>query len=91
MLPRLLLENTHDNSINRIRSLLKMDDSSLMLWSVLFGGIGAGYFIYGKKQKAPVPLFAGLALLVFPYFMPNVMLLLLIGLALVALPYFVKI
>ena len=63
----------------------------MMLWSVLFGGIGIGYFIYGKKQKAVVPLLVGLALFVFPYFMPNVTLLLLVGLVLVAIPYFIKI
>jgi ABC-type Na+ efflux pump permease subunit len=67
-----------------------MNDSSMMLWSVLFGGIGIGYFIYGKKQKAVVPLLVGLALFVFPYFMPNVTLLLLVGLVLVAIPYFIK-
>jgi predicted membrane protein len=68
-----------------------MDESSIMLWSVLFSGIGMGYFIYGKKQEAPIPLFTGLALFVFPYFMPNFTLLLAVGLALVALPYFIKI
>lgn len=67
-----------------------MDDSSMMLWSVLFSGIGIGYFIYGKKQKALVPLFTGLGLIVFPYFMPNVSLLLIIGVVLIAIPYFVK-
>jgi hypothetical protein len=67
-----------------------MDESSMMLWSVLFSGIGIGYFIYGKKQEAPIPLFTGLALVVFPYFMPNLSLLLLVGLALIALPYFIQ-
>jgi len=67
-----------------------MDNSSMMLWSVLFGGIGIGYFIYGKKQKALVPLFIGLALCAFPYFMPNLITLLLVGLGLVAIPYFIK-
>ena len=68
-----------------------MDDSSMMLWSVFFGGIGIGYFIYGKKQRAPVPLFAGIALFVFPYFMPNVIMLVIIGSALIAIPYFIKV
>jgi hypothetical protein len=30
--------------------------ASIMVWSVLFGGIGIGYFIYGKQQKAIVPM-----------------------------------
>ncbi|MCJ8318000.1 MAG: hypothetical protein MJK12_00095 [Colwellia sp.] len=66
-------------------------DSSIMLWSVLFGGIGLGYFTYGRKQKAVVPLSTGLALLVFPYFMPSITMLLIVGIGLVALPYFIKI
>jgi hypothetical protein len=67
-----------------------MTDPSMLLCSVLFGGIGIGYFMYGKKQKAPVPLFTGLALFVFPYFMPNLTLLLLAGVILVTIPYFIK-
>lgn len=68
-----------------------MDSSSMMLWSVLFGGIGVGYFIYGRKQKKPVPLCVGIALCVFPYLMPSVAVLLVVGCVLVAIPYFVKI
>jgi hypothetical protein len=67
-----------------------MESSSIMAWSVLFGGIGIGYFMYGKKQKAIVPLCSGLALFVFPYFMPSVTMLLIVGIVLVAIPYFIK-
>ena len=68
-----------------------MDNSSLMMWSVLFSAIGTGYFIYGKKQKAVVPLLSGLALFVFPYFMPNVILLLIVGALLMTAPFYIKI
>ena len=68
-----------------------MDSSSIMLWSVLFGGIGIGYFLYGKKQKAIVPLCTGLALFVLPYFVTSVVMLLIVGIILVAIPYFIKI
>ena len=68
-----------------------MDSASIMVWSVLFGGIGIGYFMYGKKQKAIVPLCTGLALFVFPYFMSSVTMLLIVGVILVAIPYFIKI
>jgi len=67
-----------------------MDSSSTMVWSVLFGGIGIGFFMYGKKQKAIVPLCTGLALFVFPYFMSSVAMLLIVGVVLVAIPYFVR-
>jgi hypothetical protein len=65
-------------------------DSSLLLWSVLFGGIGGGFFLYGKKQKALVPLAVGVALIVLPYFISHVVLLLLIGAVLVVLPYYLR-
>lgn len=68
-----------------------MDSTSLLVWGMFFGSIGLGFFIYGRKQKAVVPLFTGIALLVFPYFISNVYLLVTVGVALVALPYFVRI
>jgi len=68
-----------------------MEGTSLLIWGVLFGAIGLGYFTYGKKQKAVVPLFVGIALFVFPYFISNIYLLVATGVGLVVLPYFVKI
>jgi len=49
-----------------------------------------GFFIYGKKQRAVVPMVCGLALMLFPYFVSNVMLLVGIGVLLIALPYFLR-
>ncbi len=65
-------------------------NEATMLWSVLFGGLGVGFFSYGRKQKAMIPLFTGLALFAFPYFMPNTTVLVLVGCALVLVPYFAK-
>jgi hypothetical protein len=61
-----------------------------LLWGLLFGSIGLGYFIYGKKQKAVVPLVCGLALMLFPYFVSKVLLLVGIGVLLTAIPYFFR-
>jgi hypothetical protein len=61
-----------------------------LLWGLLFGSIGLGYFIYGRKQKAVVPLVCGLALMLFPYFVSNIMLLVGIGALLAAIPYFLR-
>jgi hypothetical protein len=63
--------------------------SSLFL-GVLFGSVGLGFFIYGRKQRTVVPLLCGLALMVVPYFIPNAWLLFAVGLVLVAVPYFVR-
>jgi hypothetical protein len=68
----------------------EMNDTSMLLWGVVFGSIGLGFFIYGRKQQAIVPLVAGIALFVVPYVITNLYLLLLAGIILVALPYFVR-
>ncbi|MEJ2454851.1 MAG: hypothetical protein P8103_11930 [Candidatus Thiodiazotropha sp.] len=67
-----------------------MDDTSSLLWAVLFGAIGLGYLTYGRRQKAIVPLAVGVALILFPYFVANLYLMLGIGVALVAMPYFIR-
>jgi hypothetical protein len=61
-----------------------------LLWGLLFGSIGLGYFIYGKRQRAAVPLLCGIALMVFPYFVSNIVLLVGIGTLLAAIPYFFR-
>jgi predicted membrane protein len=67
-----------------------MASSSIIIWSLLFSIIGMGFFIYGKKQRAIVPLCAGLALIIFPYFMTSVLMLLVVGITLIAIPYFIR-
>ena len=67
-----------------------MDNAAQLMWGVLFSAIGLGYFVYGKRQRAPVPLLTGVALFVFPYFIANVYLLVATGAVLVAIPYFVR-
>jgi hydroxyethylthiazole kinase-like sugar kinase family protein len=52
------------------------------MWGMIFGSIGCEYCLYGKKQRAVVPLIVGIALCVVPYFTANVYVLL------VASPFF---
>ena len=68
-----------------------MDDTSVLIWGMIFGSIGLGFFLYGKKQKAIVPLMTGIALFVFPYFITDLYILILTGIILTVLPYFVRI
>ncbi|MDR7099856.1 hypothetical protein J2X04_002237 [Lysobacter niabensis] len=68
---------------------MKMD-TGLLLWGLLFSSIGLGYFIYGKRQQAPIPLVCGLALMVFPYFVSSAWTVVLVGTGLMAIPYFVR-
>lgn len=61
---------------------------AILLWGLLFSSIGLGFFLYGKKQRAVVPLVCGLVLMIFPYFVPNVFAVVVIGIVLTAVPYF---
>jgi len=66
-------------------------DISTLIWGVIFGSIGLGFFVYGKKQKSIIPLFSGIGLMVFPYFISNLYILIISGFILIALPFFIKI
>ena len=66
-----------------------MNEANL-LWSVLFGGIGIGFLSYGRREKSVVPLLTGLALIAFPYFIPNTTVLVVVGIALLFVPYFAR-
>ena len=61
-----------------------------ILWALLFGSVGSGFFIYGKKQQAGVPLVCGLILIILPYFVSSTLVLVLLGVMLIAVPYFVR-
>jgi hypothetical protein len=65
-------------------------DTSTLMWGVILGAIGLGFFIYGKKQKAIVPLISGVGLMVFPYFTSNVFILVATGVIFIALPFLLK-
>lgn len=52
--------------------------------SLLFGSIGVGAFIYGKKTGSLRPLVLGIGLMVYPYFISQLALLYGVGVALTA-------
>lgn len=39
--------------------------------SLLVSSVGFGFFIYGKKQACFPQLFIGIAMMVYPYFVPD--------------------
>ena len=67
-----------------------MNDTISFVVYVVFGAVGLGYFMYGKRQKMMVPLFCGVGLIGYPYFVNNPVLLVVIGSVLLALPFFIK-
>ncbi len=75
----------------RFLAVNQVDSASSIVWSTLFGAIGVGYFIYGRKQKRLVPFISGIALMVVPYFIDGAVAMVAICGAFMALPYFVEI
>ena len=71
--------------------MFEMDSTAVLLWGLLFGSIGFGFFLYGKRQKTIVPLITGIALCVVPYLITNVHVLVTVGVVLMAIPFFVRI
>lgn len=67
-----------------------MDIGTTLMCSMLFGSIGLGYFIYGKKQQRIIPLLAGIVLCIYPYFMSNVYALVGVGIFVTAVPWFIR-
>jgi hypothetical protein len=66
-----------------------MDTTSLML-SMLYGTIGLGFFMYGKKAARLVPMISGASLMICPYFIPNTAIMSIVCIALAAVPYFLR-
>ena len=81
-----------ENLKKLFRGLMQpMINVSMLIWGIIFGSIGLGFFVYGKKQKAIIPILCGIGLMVFPYFVSNIYIMILSGIVLTALPFFMKI
>ena len=57
-------------------------DSSFLFASLLWGSIGAGYWIYGKKQREMMPMIGGVAMIAVSYFVSSWLLMSLLCVAL---------
>lgn len=62
-------------------------DSSFLFASLLWGSIGVGYWIYGKKQREMMPMIGGAAMIGISYLVSSWLLMSLIGLALMVAVY----
>jgi hypothetical protein len=61
-----------------------MDITSTLFASLIWGSIGLGFAIYGKKQRAAAPLVGGIALMGISYLIGSALVMSLVGVALVA-------
>jgi len=67
-----------------------MDQTSVLMSSLLFGAIGMGFLAYARRQRDPACLVTGIALCVFPYFVHNVWLTIAVGVLVIAFPFVLR-
>jgi hypothetical protein len=53
--------------------LQEMFNASFLFASLLWGSVGLGYFIYGKKQGSGLPMIAGALMMGASYFIGSVL------------------
>lgn len=68
---------------------MNLFDANFLFASLIWGSVGVGYFIYGKKQQEPVPLVGGVVMIGVSYFVASALLMSLVSLAIMAAVFFV--
>jgi hypothetical protein len=67
-----------------------MGDMNSLLIGLVFGSIGVGYCIYGKKQNHFIAFLVGLLLMGLPYVIENNLMLIICSVLLMFVPKFIK-
>jgi hypothetical protein len=67
-----------------------MPSPAALFGSLIFGVIGFAAFMYGKKSALIVPMILGVALMVYPYFVPETWLIYAIGCGLTTAIWFFR-
>ena len=62
-------------------------DTKSLFASLVWGSIGVGYFIYGKKQRELMPMLGGVALIAVSYIVSSALLMSLISVAVMVAVY----
>jgi hypothetical protein len=62
-------------------------NANFLFASLIWGSIGFGYFIYGRKQASWVPLTGGILMMIASYFIGSALLMSLVGLGIMVLVY----
>jgi hypothetical protein len=61
---------------------LNLTNANSLVASLIWGSVGLGLFIYGKKQQSLVPLFGGLLVMGVSYFIESALSMSLVSIAL---------
>ena len=62
-------------------------DANFLFASLIWGSIGIGYFIYGKRQQSWVPMVGGIVMMAVSYLVGSALVMSLICAGLMALVY----
>ncbi|MGN6726454.1 MAG: amino acid transport protein [Tepidisphaeraceae bacterium] len=62
-------------------------DANWVLLSMFYSTVGLGMFMYGKKAVRMIPLIAGIALMIVPYFLGSLLWMTLVSGLLMASPF----
>jgi len=60
-------------------------DANSLLLSLLFSSVGFVFFAYGKKQSRLPHMVAGVTLMIYPYFVSNLIAMSVVGVVVIAL------
>lgn len=64
-----------------------MFSTNSLLASLVWGSVGFGYFVYGKKQGSWIPMVGGVLMMVLSYLVSSALLMSLICIGLMAVVY----
>ena len=64
--------------------------AATLLWGLLFGSIGMGYAIYGRKQDVLMAMVCGVGLMGYTFFITSPLYIVIDGAVLMALPFIIK-
>ena len=62
-------------------------DTNFLFASLIWGSVGVGYWIYGKKQREMMPMLGGVAMIAVSYFVSSWLLMSLVCIALIVAVY----
>jgi hypothetical protein len=65
-----------------------MFNASFLFASLLWGSVGFGYFIYGKKQSSWAPMVGGIVMIAASYFAGTALLMSLVSIAIILAVWF---
>ena len=63
-------------------------DAHFLVASLIWGSVGAGYCLYGKRQQAWVPMVGGALMIAASYFIGSALIMSVVCLALMGLVFF---